>query len=41
MTSKPDNTNEYQLKGGQAKTSDVAATMAKFLSSQAPKQQPK
>jgi hypothetical protein len=41
MTSKPDSAKEYQSKGGQAKTSDVAATMAKYLDSQAPKQHPK
>lgn len=41
MTSKPDNANQYQSKGGQAKTSNVAATMVKFLKSQAPKRQPK
>ncbi|MGG4598305.1 hypothetical protein ACLPJG_26685 [Pseudomonas aeruginosa] len=38
MTSKPDNVKEHQAKGGQAKTSDVAATAAKYLDSQAPKE---
>lgn len=41
MASKPDSAKEYKSKGGQAKTSDAAATMAKYQDSQAPKQQPK
>jgi hypothetical protein len=44
MTSKSDNAKKQPntwTQGGQAKSSDVAATMAKFLDSQAPKQQSK
>lgn len=45
MTSKPDSTEEQPntwTQGGQAKSSDAAAAMAKFLASQAPKEnQPK
>lgn len=45
MTSKPDTAKEQPntwTQGGQAKSSDAAAAMAKFLASQAPKSdQPK
>lgn len=45
MSRKPNTPKEQPniwTRGGQAKSSDVAATMAKFLDSQAPKQnQPK
>ncbi|WP_439126311.1 MAG: hypothetical protein ACNJA3_28495 (plasmid) [Pseudomonas rhizophila] len=44
MTSKPDTVKEPNTwtQGGQAKSSDAAATMVKFLATQAPKpNQPK